>query len=309
MRMKMGALLGALLLLTVFFTGCSAPGGGQTTAGSSQAVQSQSAKLLVKMLDVGQGDAILIETGVQTVLVDTSDLDEREKLKSELKEAGVTKIDKVILTHPHADHIGGMDVLLADFQVGEVFDNGMPSTSKIFIRYMKELKEKNIKRHGLKAGEVLDLGNGVIFKVLAPSEELAAKGAKQGYKHDPNNESVMGQLIYGDFKMMFTGDGEAPEEKEVLAALAGTDLHSQVLKAGHHGSKTSSSKEWLRAVNPETALISCGAGNDYGHPHKETMKKYQALKMKIYETDKNGTITLTSDGKGYEVSVEKGDAQ
>ena len=157
MRMKMGALLGALLLLTVFFTGCSAPGGGQTTAGSSQAVQSQPAKLLVKMLDVGQGDAILIETGVQTVLVDTSDLDEREKLKSELKEAGVTKIDKVILTHPHADHIGGMDVLLADFQVGEVFDNGMPSTSKIFIRYMKELKEKNIKRHGLKAGEVLDL--------------------------------------------------------------------------------------------------------------------------------------------------------
>lgn len=309
MRMKMGALLGALLLLTVFFTGCSAPGGGQTTAGSSQAVQSQPAKLLVKMLDVGQGDAILIETGEQTVLVDTSDLDEREKLKSELKEAGVTKIDKVILTHPHADHIGGMDLLLADFQVGEVFDNGMPSTSKIFIRYMKELKEKNIKRHGLKAGEVLDLGNGVIFKVLAPSEELAAKGAKQGYKHDPNNESVMGQLIYGDFKMMFTGDGEAPEEKEVLAFLAGTDLHSQVLKAGHHGSKTSSSKEWLRAVNPETALISCGAGNDYGHPHKETMKKYHALKMKIYETDKNGTITLTSDGKGYEVSVEKGDAQ
>ena len=309
MRMKMGALLGALLLLTVFFTGCSAPGGGQTTAGSSQAVQSQPAKLLVKMLDVGQGDAILIETGEQTVLVDTSDLDEREKLKSELKEAGVTKIDKVILTHPHADHIGGMDVLLADFQVGEVFDNGMPSTSKIFIRYMKELKEKNIKRHGLKAGEVLDLGNGVIFKVLAPSEDLAAKGAKQGYKHDPNNESVMGQLIYGDFKMMFTGDGEAPEEKEVLASLAGTDLHSQVLKAGHHGSKTSSSKEWLRAVNPETALISCGAGNDYGHPHKETMKKYQALKMKIYETDKNGTITLTSDGKGYDVSVEKGDAQ
>ena len=309
MRMKMGALLGALLLLTVFFTGCSAPGGGQTTAGSSQAVQSQPAKLLVKMLDVGQGDAILIETGEQTVLVDTSDLDEREKLKSELKEAGVTKIDKVILTHPHADHIGGMDVLLADFQVGEVFDNGMPSTSKIFIRYMKELKEKNIKRHGLKAGEVLDLGNGVIFKVLAPSEELAAKGAKQGYKHDPNNESVMGQLIYGDFKMMFTGDGEAPEEKEVLAALAGTDLHSQVLKAGHHGSKTSSSKEWLRAVEPEVGLISCGEGNDYGHPHKETLKKYQALKMKVYETDKNGTITLVTDGKGYDISVEKGGAQ
>ena len=308
MRMKMGTLLGALLLLTVFFAGCSAPAGGQTSA-SSQAAQSQPAKLTVKMLDVGQGDAILIETGEQTVLVDTSDLDEREKLKAELKEAGVTKIDKVILTHPHADHIGGMDVLLADFKVGEVYDNGMPSTSKIYIRYMKELKNQGIKRHGLKAGEVLELGGGAVFKVLAPAEELVAKGTKQGYKHDPNNESVIGQLVFGDFKMMFTGDAEGPEEKEVLAAMPGADLRSQVLKAGHHGSKTSSSKEWLRALEPETGLISCGEGNDYGHPHKETMKKYQALKMKVYETDKNGTITLISDGKSYEVKVEKGEVQ
>jgi len=200
-------------------------------------------------------------------------------------------------------------VILADFEVGEVYDNGMPSTSKIYIRYMKELKQKGIKRQGLKAGDALELGNGVVFKVLAPSKELAAKGTQQGYKHDPNNESVMGQLIYGDFKMMLTGDGEGPEEKDILAALGGADIHSQVLKAGHHGSKTSSSKEWLRAVAPEVGLISCGEGNDYGHPHKETMKKYQALKMKIYETDKNGTITLTSDGKGYEIAVEKGEVQ
>jgi competence protein ComEC len=202
-----------------------------------------------------------------------------------------------------------MDVILADFEVGEVYDNGMPSTSKIYIRYMKELKQKGIKRQGLKAGDALELGNGVVFKVLAPSKELAAKGTQQGYKHDPNNESVMGQLIYGDFKMMLTGDGEGPEEKDILAALGGADIHSQVLKAGHHGSKTSSSKEWLRTVNPEVGLISCGAGNDYGHPHKETLKKYQALKMKVYETDKNGTITLTSDGKTYEIAVEKGDVQ
>ena len=312
MREKIGVFLGVLLMLSVLLTGCAQGTGGSSaaTSGSSASETAKAqVKITVKMLDVGQGDAILIETGAQTVLVDTSDVDEREKLKAELKEAGVKRLDKVILTHPHADHIGGMDVILSDFEVGEVYDNGMPSTSKIYLRYMKELKAKDIKRHGLKAGDVLDLGGGASFKVLAPTEELAAKGAKQGYKHDPNNESVIGQLIFGDFKMMFTGDGEGPEEKEILASPLGSEVKSQVLKSGHHGSKTSSSKEWLRAVEPEVGLISCGEGNDYGHPHKETLKKYQALKMKVYETDKNGTITLVTDGKGYDISVEKGGAQ
>ena len=297
MRDKIGVLLGVLLMLSVLLTGCAqgANGGSVATSGSSSAAAKEPAKLTVKMLDVGQGDAILIQTGEQTVLVDTSDVDEREKLKAELKEAGVKRLDKVILTHPHADHIGGMDVILADFEVGEVYDNGMPSTSKIYLRYMKELKAKDIKRHGLKAGDVLEFGGGVKFKVLAPSAELVDKGTKPGYKHDPNNESVIGQLIFGDFKMMLTGDGEGPEEKEILASPL--------------GSETSSSKEWLRAVEPEVGIISCGEGNDYGHPHKETLKKYQALKMKVYETDKNGTITLVMDGKGYDISVEKGGAQ
>ena len=140
---------------------------------------------------------------------------------------------------------------------------------------------------------------GVVKSLINSKEDVEIYGFLNGYRG----------LIYGDFKMMFTGDGEGPEEKDILAALGGADIHSQVLKAGHHGSKTSSSKEWLRAVNPEVGLISCGAGNDYGHPHKETLKKYQALKMKVYETDKNGTITLTSDGKTYERAVEKGDVQ
>ena len=311
MRKKLGICLGLLLLLTAALAGCGPKQSAAPAESSAAAVteQAEPRKLTVKMLDVGQGDAILIETGEQTVLIDSSDIDEREKLRAELKEAGVTKLDKVILTHPHADHIGGMDVLLKEFKVGEVYDNGMPSTSKLYLGYMKELKKQEIKRHGLKAGEVLELGNGAIFKVLAPSEELVANGTQQGYKHDPNNESVVGQLIFGDFKMMFTGDAEATEEKAILASFEGMSLQSQVLKSGHHGSKTSSSKEWLRALEPETALISCGEGNDYGHPNKETMKKYQVLKMKVYETDKNGTITLVSDGKGYEISVEKGDVQ
>ena len=308
MRKRLGVILGIFLLSLAFLTGC---GGAANTSGSSLEQQApEKQEMVVTVLNVGQGDAILIKTPEQTVLIDTSDLDEQEKLRNELNKAGVKKIDKVILTHPHADHIGGFEgVVLKDFQVGEVYDNGMPSTSKIYIRYMKELKKQGIKRQGLKAGEVLDLGGGVQFKVLAPSEELVKQGMQQGYKHDPNNESVVGQLIFGDFKMMFTGDAEAKEEKPILEAFGTGAVKSQVLKSGHHGSKSSSSADWLRAVQPEVVLISCGKDNDYGHPHKETMKKYHSLKLDIYETDKNGTITLTTDGKDYHIQTETGDKQ
>ena len=307
MRKRMGMILGTVLLLVALLTGCSLPTGADATG--SPVASDSGGKLEVLMLNVGQGDAILVKTGEQTALIDTSDLDEQDKLKRELDKAGVKKIDKVILTHPHADHIGGMDVVLKDFQIGEVYDNGMPSTSKIYLRYMKALKQQKIPRQGLKAGDELDLGGGVKFKVLAPSAKLVQQGTQKGYKHDPNNESVVGQLIFGDFRMMFTGDAERNEEHYILEAFDQAQLKSQVLKSGHHGSKSSSSKEWLRAVQPEVALISCGQNNDYGHPHKETMHKYNALKLQIYETDKNGTVTVTSDGHGYEIRTEEGKAQ
>ena len=197
---------------------------------------------------------------------------------------------------------------MQDYQVGEVYDDGMPSKSKVYLNYMKLLKQKNIARHGLTAGETLDFGNGVKFEVLAPAADLVKKGQDKGYKHDPNNESVVGRLVYGDFSMMFTGDAEKAEESTIISAFA-DKVKSNVLKAGHHGSKTSSSPEFLRAVKPEAVVISCGAGNDYGHPHKETMKKYRSLNLQIFETDKNGTITITSDGKSYQIEPEQGSAQ
>lgn len=308
MRKRLGVLWCLVILSLFCLTGCSSQAVG-LMPGTTSSERVPKPTIDVIMLDVGQGDAILIKTNEENVLIDTSDQDERDKLKRELEKAGIKKLDKVILTHPHADHIGGMDLLLKDFQVGEVYDNGMPSTSKIYIRYMQELKKQGINRQGLKAGDVLELGGGAQFKVLAPSEELAAEGAQKGYKHNPNNESVVGQLVFGDFKMMLTGDAEKEEENAILAANAPESLKSQILKAGHHGSKTSSSKEWLRAVAPEAALISCGAGNDYGHPHKETMKKYEILKLAVYETDKNGAITVTTDGHGYDIRPERGDKQ
>lgn len=312
MRNKLGMILGLVLLITSLLTGCGAPNAANQPAAQNEekaASADKNNELTVTMLNVGQGDAILIKTAEQTVLIDTSDLDEQEKLRAELEKAKVKRIDKLILTHPHADHIGGVEgVVLKDYEVGEVYDNGMPSKSKIYLRYMKIIKQRNIPRHALTAGEVLNFGGGVSFKVLSPPKEVVEKGSKSTDNHDPNNESVVGKLIFGNFSMMFTGDAEQQAEKVMVDNFAG-DLRSTLLKSGHHGSKTSSSAAFLRAVQPEGVLISCGAGNDYGHPHKQTMKKYQSLKLKIYETDLNGTIVVTSDGKSYKIKPERGDAQ
>lgn len=325
MRRYFGMFLGVLLLSIAFLTGC----GGQGAGAPSGEAQSAGGDVQISMLNVGQGDSILIKTSEQTVLIDTSDVDERDKLKAELDKAGVKKIDKVILTHPHADHIGGMEVLLKDYQVGEVFDNGMPSTSKLFIGYLKELKAKNIKRTALKAGDVLDFGGGVSFHVYYPTEELQKKGQAKDYKHDPNNESVVGRLVYGSFSMLFTGDAEAPVEEQLLKE-KGIDLKSTILKAPHHGSSTSSTPEYLKAVWPEVVLISCGVNNDYGHPHTDALARFkgdatyidrktkkekktklvkndkgEVLKATVYETDKNGTITVVTDGTKYTVTPEE----
>ena len=132
-------LAGAVLLAGQFFAGCS-------SAPASDTAHTAAGTITVKVLNIGQGDSILIQTGEKTVLVDTSDVDERDKLRTELKKADVKKIDTIILTHPHADHIGGMDILLDEYPVGMVYDNGMPSTSKLFLGYVKKLKEKKIER-------------------------------------------------------------------------------------------------------------------------------------------------------------------
>lgn len=318
MQKIMHVLCSLILAVAVFIAGCGGPGGQQagTEAGSSSVAAGAEAPLTVKVLDVGQGDAILIRTGQQTILIDTGDdkyyeADKKGKVNDQLFEAlakeNITTIDKLILTHAHADHIGKAAKVIERYDVKELVYNGIPSTNKMFINALKAAKQKDVKQVKVKAGDTLDFGNGVSFEVLSPDAALIeadTAAIKAGEKPEINNQSVVGKLTYGSFSMLLTGDAESAIEKAMVAAY-GSRLQCQVLKSGHHGSKTSSSAELLRAVKPEVALMSCSEGNQYGHPHDVTIKKYDKAKIAHYATKDKGTITLTSDGKGYELSFEK----
>ena len=326
--MKNKFILVALLLLTFVLSGC---GGGKTDGGnsggaatdSSAEAKPVSADLKITMLNVGQGDAFLIQTKSQNILIDTSDMDERSKLASELEKAGVNTFDKIILTHPHADHIGGVEKLIKEYTVKEIYDNGVAATGKLYQNYMKQIKDSKgkIKHATLVTGDVVDFGDGVKFEVLAPDKSTvkAVNGGNQ--KTDPNNESVVGRLVYKDFTMMFTGDAEISEEVAILSSSKDNlqNLKSRVLKAGHHGSRTSldpsnaSSVDFLRLMNPEYVFISAGeptdkrGGNTYGHPHPEPLQAYLnngIASKNIFWTWKNGTVTLITDGKNISVTPE-----
>ena len=329
--------LAVLMLATFIFGGC---GGGQakddspsakdeTTAKVSDETSTEAAKtvkgdLKISVLNVGQGDAILIQTGKQTVLIDTSDTDERDLLVNELEKFSVTKIDKLILTHPHADHIGSAKVLinpsnkelkanpyLEKISVAEVYDNGVVSTSPLYKSYMKAVDAKKVSHKSLKAGDTLDFGNDVKFKVLWPTKEVVKAVNDGEEKSAPNNESVVGKLTYKKFSMMLTGDAEKPVESSIWADNDAKDLKCDVLKAGHHGSYTASTENFVETVKPEYVLISCGPEeerrNTYGHPHLEPLEIYLANgldKENILCTRWNGTITVVSDGKKFSVTPE-----
>ena len=236
----------------------------------------------------------------------------------------MTKIDKLILTHPHADHIGSAKVLinpskkelnanpyLEKISVAEVYDNGIASSSPLYKSYMKAADAKGIAHTALKVGDTLDFGNSVKFKVLYPTPDLVAK-INGGEKSDPNNESVVGKLTYKKFAMMFTGDAEKEVEAAILANNKPKDLKCNVLKSGHHGSYTASTKDFVAAVNPSVVLISAGPDeerrNTYEHPHLEPLETYLAqgiAKENILCTRWNGTITVTSDGKDFSVTCEQ----
>lgn len=297
---KILCFISIMIVSAVLLMGCGSSQAQQEGAGQKQA------PLTVKMLDVGQGDALLVRTAEQTILIDTGDLDAHDKLAAALQKEQVKTVDKLIITHPHADHLGGASVVFANCEVKAVYDNGQTTNTKFYREYLKTIKTKGIAYQALRDGDTLDFGGGVSFKVLSPTDAMVKDGGKsKDGKVNLNLNSITGRLSFGTFSMLFTGDAEKETEAGILQRHAAAELKSQVLKAPHHGSKTSSSEAYLKAVAPEAALISLGAGNDYGHPHKVTLDRYTKLGLSIWRTDQHGTITVTSDGKTYQIEGEK----
>lgn len=287
---RLSALFAVMLVMTVLLAGC----GGSA---ARQASQLKDGQLMIQVIDVGQGDAILIRGSEQTVLVDTGDVPAREKLVAYLKSQGISTIDKVIITHPHADHLGGMAAIMDNFTVKQVYDSGQTTTTALYRNYLTAVQKKNIPFAVVQAGMQIDIGGGAVLKVFAPAKPFITNS-------ELNNNSIVMKLVYGNFSMLLTGDAEH-ESEERMVNNYGSELKSTVLKSGHHGSNTSSSLPFMKAVAPEAAIISVGAGNDYHHPHPSTIKRYNELKIPIYRTDTDGTITVKSDGRSYNINKEK----
>ena len=298
--MKFLAVFLLSLSLTAAFSACGSAAPSVSSGGAKTSASAKGgSQLTVRMLDIGQGDAFLLEKDGKFVMIDTGDIEHRDQIVALLHKYKVKEISKIIITHPHADHLGGMNAIFKNFKVDAIYDDGMPAGTGSYKNYLKQIKEKKIPYHVLKAGDEVDFFDGVKFNVLGPVKVIK----DQKGNSDFNNNSIVGRLTYGSFSMMFTGDAEQEEEKTILGK--GGTLKSDVLKVGHHGSRTSTSPAFLKAVSPKNAFISCGQGNDYGHPHKVTIDKLEKAKVQIYRTDRNGTVTLTSDGSSYHIEKER----
>ncbi|MCQ2559251.1 MAG: MBL fold metallo-hydrolase [Clostridia bacterium] len=249
--------------------------------------------LSVHFIDVGQGDSILVQLpDGKNMLIDAGPNKSAEALVSYLQNLKINKLDYLIATHPHEDHIGGMDEIVNTFEIGEVYMPAASSTTKTFERLQDALEAKNLFATAAFAGvSVVDEGD-LTVTMFSPNSQVY---------DNLNNYSPVIKLVYGDTSFLFTGDAEAESEAEILKA--GYDLQADVLKVGHHGSHSSTSPEFLAAVNPIYAVICCGENNDYGHPHQVTLDKLAGIT--IYRTDLDGNILFVSDGHNLDVSTSK----
>jgi len=249
--------------------------------------------LVVHYLDVGQGDSEILQCGNQTMLIDAGTNDSTSILIQDIKNLGITRFDIVIATHPHEDHIGGMDAVIKQFNIGTVYMPDVTTSTATFTAMLKEIKNKNLTPVHPTAGMVFNLENAQCT-VLAPNSATYS---------DMNNYSIVIRVVFGSNSFLFTGDAEKPSEDEMLAK--GYNLQADILKVGHHGSDTATSPAFLAAVSPKYAVIEVGTGNDYGHPHTVTLQKLTAAGVTIYRTDLNGTVTVTSNGSNLIFSVAK----
>jgi len=251
------------------------------------------AQLSVLFIDVGQADSALITlSSGETMLIDAGETSDATTIAEELDERGIRDIDILVATHPHADHIGGMRSVVEHYDIGSILMPDMTSQSAVYQNLMKAVDERGIPVAEAYAGYNFSLGEAEC-SVVSPDADA---------NKDMNNESVVIFLDYLDNEFLFTGDMEEWAEGALLDTSYNID--ADVLKVAHHGSSTGTSPAFLNAVTPQYAVISCGEGNEYGHPHQATLNELQEAGAEIYRTDRSGDILFLSDGKTLTVQTE-----
>ncbi len=250
-------------------------------------------ELQVHFIDIGQGDSTLIIYDDFHILIDGGNNGAEDILLNYLEAVGVDDLEIVVATHPDADHIGGLAEVLQTYSVDLIIDSGEAHTSQTYKAYLKQVEEqKQLGAQYLEDDDlVFELADGVTFEVIETGDDNG----------DRNNNSVVTKLTYNDVAFLFTGDMESDVEKKILSR----DLDVDILKAGHHGSKTSSSMAFLEVVKPKTVVISAGKNNTYGHPHPVLLNRLKAYTEDIYVTADLGHIVITTDGQTYEVETVK----
>ena len=260
----------SILLLVIYVNGCA-----------------REKLFSVHIIDIGQGDSIFIQTlDDKRILIDAGDEEAEHTIYSYLKRRGVKKIDVLIATHPDTDHIGSMDYIIDKFKISHFYMPNAKTDSEAFYNLLDSCKEKNLKIEYLTKGNVLKIDGSTTMEILSPSKIT-----------DKNNlNSIVSLLNYKGYEFLFTGDAEKENESEILSSCNLPDI--EFLKAGHHGSSSSSTDEFIEKLKPEAVAISCGYNNDYGHPHRSVLDTFRENGSVVYRTDKNGSLVFYCDENG-----------
>ena len=257
-------------------------------AGLRNTEQSNPDKMYVSFIDVGQGNCTLLRCGGKTILVDSGEVGAAQTVIGYIKNLNIDTLDCVLVTHPHSDHMGAMTKLLYEFKIKDFIMPEIPEkiipTSRIYEKFLTAVSDNAENVIAAEPGETFSYGE-MTVEIFAPLHDY----------DDLNDMSAVTRVSYGDTSVMFMGDASATVEKDLLQK--NVDYSATILNVGHHGSKTSSSEKWLKAVNPKYAVICCGLNNDYGHPHRAVTKRFESMEIEYFRTDLLGTIVFESNSK------------
>ncbi len=278
----------------MLLNGCSEAAAPVSTASSNDPID-------IYMVDVGQADAMVLTSDDMVMVIDGGNVDDGGRMVHVLDTLAIDHVDYMIATHPHEDHIGGLQDILEHYPVDVVYTPVLDDSAKVFEIFMEHVTDNGAEVIVPKNGSTIDFNGATIFMYHYPIDP----------DEDKNNESIVTQLSTGNTTAYFMADAEVEVEQALLND--GYIHHADLIKIGHHGSYTSTSESLIKAMDPSIALISCGLDNDYGYPHDETMETLSNADITTYRTDLDGDIHCVMDGsttvrqpyEGFGISAEK----